>query len=67
VPPLRALASLIIGLTVVCALAWPLPTPFPDDLGTAHAQAKKRTTLRKPPPKAAPKAAPAAQLPARRV
>jgi predicted acylesterase/phospholipase RssA len=61
----HALASLITGLILVCALAGPLPTPFTDDLGTAHAQAKKRTTLRKAPPKAAPKATPAAQLPAR--
>jgi len=61
VHPTRAVASLATGIIVVCALAWPLPTPFSPDQGAAFAQAKKRL-----PQKAAPKGVPKQpELPAR--
>ena len=59
--PIRAVASLATSIIVVCALAWPLPTPFAPDQGAAYAQSKKRT-----PKKSAPKVAPKVPaLPAR--
>ena len=58
--PIRAVASLATGIIVVCALAWPLPTPFSPDQGVAFAQSKKRI------PKGTPKATPRQlELPAR--
>ena len=59
--PIRAVASLATGIIVVCALAWPLPTPFSPDQGVAFAQSKKRI-----PKKGTPKATPRQpELPAR--
>ena len=59
--PTRAAASLATSFIVVCALAWPLPTPFSSDHGAAYAQTKKRS-----PKKAAPKPNPKQpELPAR--
>jgi predicted acylesterase/phospholipase RssA len=65
VPPFRAFASLTAGFLVICALAWPLPSPLTGELGAAQAQTRKRVT-----PKAQPKVVPkgpatAPQLPAR--
>jgi predicted acylesterase/phospholipase RssA len=46
---------LAIGIIVVCALAWPLPSPFSSDQGAAYAQSKKRAP-KKGTPKETPKA-----------
>ena len=59
--PIRAVASLATSLIVVCALAWPLPTPFSPDQGAAYAQSKTRIP-KKGTPKATPKRP---ELPAR--
>ena len=59
--PIRAVASLAAGIIVVCALAWPLPTPFSPDHGAAYAQSKTRIP-KKGTPKATPKRP---ELPAR--
>ena len=61
-PPRRSLVTLL-GLLVVSALAWPLPTPFTGDVGTAHAQAAKRAPKARP--KVTPKGPQVPQVPAR--
>jgi predicted acylesterase/phospholipase RssA len=64
VHPIRAFASLVTSILIVCALVWPLPTPFSGNIGVAHAQAKKSAPKRAP--KATPKATPKApELPVR--